>query len=639
MTHPQESAALAIGVDLGKTGCRALLAGREPVVGDGAPGLAEPGGARMAASAVGAVLGRLLDTLGGGARAPLSICVGAAGAEAAPAASAELAALLAGAYPGSRVAVTSDAMTAHAGALAGRPGTVLAVGTGSVALGLDAEGRVTRTDGWGPWLGDDGSGAWIGRSALRAALRDRERRGPATALTAAAAARYGDLATLPATLAARGEWARAAAAFVPDVLACAEAGDEVARSVLGDAVACWVQLALPAVRGARTPELVLTGGLAQVPALTTEFETALHACTGEQSRVVLQPAGGGSEDGALLMASRTDLPHEPAVLRRAAVVPLPAPPAVDQVDALVVDALATEQVRVELADLDARAPAEVVGLLLAAEATVPRALAAARPALVAAVELATRALTRGGRLVYVGAGTPGRLAALDAAECPPTFGTDPATVVAVCAGGAAAAREAVEGAEDDAGAGAADLAGLGVGPRDLVVAISASGRTPYVLAALAEASRRGAATVAIVNNPGSAAAAAAQVAVELLTGPEVLGGSTRLTAGTSQKIALNTISTAAMVGAGHTYGPWMVDVLASNEKLRRRAARILREATGVDDEQARAALEQAGWRTKVALVSLLADLPADRAHSLLERHGGRARAALEEHARAAGMTT
>lgn len=631
MSERVESAALAVGVDLGKTGCRAVAAGLGVVTGNGSPGLAEPGGARAAATAVTSVLDRLLPRLSADGSAPLSVCVGAAGAEAAPGASAELAELLGAALPRAGVAVTSDAVTAHAGALAGGPGTVLAVGTGSVALGIDAAGRATRTDGWGPWLGDDGSGAWIGREALRAVLRAREGRGAATALTAAATARFGRLADLPATLAAAGEPARTTAAFVPEVLACAEAGDDVAGDVLRRAVACWVDLALPAVRGAGTGELVLTGGLAQAPTLLEAFGTELVARADGGPELVLRPAAGGSHDGALLLAERRDLPHEPAVLRHRHDGTEPAAVPVDRVDAL-----ATEQVRPELADLDARGPGEVVQLLLDAEATVPAALAAARPALVTAVELATAALAAGGRIVYVGAGTPGRLAALDAAECPPTFGTSPETVVALCAGGAAAAREAVEGAEDDAAAGAADVAGLDVGPHDLVVGITASGRTPYVLAALAEASRRGAGTVAVVNNPGSAAAAAARVAVELLTGPETLGGSTRLKAGTAQKIALNALSTAAMVGAGHTYGAWMVDVLASNEKLRRRAARILREATGADDERARVALEESGWRTKTALVALLADLPADRAQALLDRHGGRVRPALAEHRQPAG---
>ena len=268
-------------------------------------------------------------------------------------------------------------------------------------------------------------------------------------------------------------------------------------------------------------------------------------------------------------------------------------------------------------------------VLLAAESAVPAALAAASAGLAAAVERAAEALTAGGRLIYVGAGTPGRLAALDAAECPPTYGLPPDRVVAIVAGGDLAESTAVEGAEDDAAAGADDLAALGVGPKDVVVGISASGRTPYVLAALESARAAGAKTVAIVNNPGSPAVLVAEVAVELLTGPEVLAGSTRLKAGSAQKVALNVISTGAMITAGRTYGAWMVDVIASNEKLRRRARRILREATGVDDDTALAALEDAGWHTKTALVALLAGVPADVARERLERHGGWVRRAVE----------
>ena len=641
---------MIVGVDLGKTGCRARVAegggahdGAEGC-GPGAPGLAEPGGVAAALSAVTTVLGPLLGPLLAPLSTPLptplptgatrSICVGAAGAEAAPGAARELAARLAewcggrggpGGPGGAEVSVASDSTTAHAGALAGRPGSVLAVGTGVVALAVDAAGARTQLDGWGPWLGDDGGGAWIGREALRAVLRHREGRGPATLLSASAERRYGDLGSLPATLAAQGHLARTTAALVPDVLAAARTGDVVAGDVLERAVACWADLAARAVTAAGQPALALVGGLADVPDLVDRLARHLPA------DVRLVAAEGDAVHGALLLAGRTDLPHEPAVLRlrkpapAPAAAPSPVPAAAPADD---VDRLATEQVRVDLHDLDAREPEEVVALLLEAEASVPVSVAEAAPALGAAVRLATRALRDGGRLLYVGAGTPGRLAALDAAECPPTFGVDPSRVVAVCAGGDEAARTAVEGAEDDAAAGARDLAALRPTADDLVVGISASGRTPYVLAALEAARAAGAATVAVVNNPASPMAARADVTVEVLTGPETLSGSTRLKAGTSQKVALNVISTAAMVGAGHTYGAWMVDVLASNDKLRSRARRILREATGVDDAAALAALEEAGWRTKTALVSLLGGVTTTEADALLEAHGGHARAAL-----------
>ncbi|MFC4946032.1 N-acetylmuramic acid 6-phosphate etherase [Pseudonocardia sp. GCM10023141] len=270
------------------------------------------------------------------------------------------------------------------------------------------------------------------------------------------------------------------------------------------------------------------------------------------------------------------------------------------------DGLGTEGARPGLEDLNERSPGDIVDVLLAAEAAVPAVLAAASRQLAEAVALAEHALGGGGRLIYVGAGTPGRLAALDAAECLPTFGVSSEMVQAVLAGGSRAADMAVEGAEDDTAAGAADLRERSPGPLDLVVGISASGRTPYVLAALDVARAAGAATVAIVNNADSPAAARADVAVELLTGPEVISGSTRLTAGTAQKVALNVLSTAAMVRIGRTHGPWMIDVVASNEKLRRRAQRILIEITGADQAAVGAALDAAAGNTRAALQQLLA---------------------------------
>ncbi|SHL49491.1 N-acetylmuramic acid 6-phosphate etherase [Pseudonocardia thermophila] len=273
------------------------------------------------------------------------------------------------------------------------------------------------------------------------------------------------------------------------------------------------------------------------------------------------------------------------------------------------DRLSTEGVQPGLEDLNERPPAAIVDVLLAAEARVPAVLAAAAAQLGTAVEVVERGLRAGGRLIYVGAGTPGRLAALDAAECVPTFGVPPGLVVAVLAGGAEAAARAVEGAEDDAAAGAADLRTLAPGPADTVVGITASGRTPFVLGALGAARAAGAATIAIVNNPGSAAAAAADVAVELLTGPEVIAGSTRLTAGTSQKIALNVLSTAAMVRIGRTHGPWMIDVRATNQKLRRRAQRTLVQITGESEERVAEALRSTGGDTREALALLRARQP------------------------------
>jgi N-acetylmuramic acid 6-phosphate etherase len=601
-----------VGIDLGKTGCRGATRGGPVVEGPGAPGLADPGGVASAVAAVRGVLSTLLDRRGD---VPTALFVGSAGAEAAPLQREELAHALTGLLPGTAVGIASDSVTAHAGALDGAPGTVLAVGTGSVALGFGSDGHRVQVDGWGPWLGDDGSGAWIGRAAMRAVLSARDGRGPTTRLARVTEQHYGDLDRLPLTISASASVARTSAELVPDVITAADEGDLVARGILDAAVAAWVELTLAAAHAVDQPVVAVVGGLAGAPWLMERFTERLP------DDLRLQPARGTSLDGALLLAERHDLVHEKVVLR---VPPAAAGSSVDDVDGL-----ATEQVRPDLADLDRRGPDGVVDALLAAEATVPAAVAAARPALVQAVRLATDAVVGGGRLLYVGAGSPGRLAALDAAECPPTFGTSPDRVVAVLAGGSEADRRAIEGAEDDAEAGVADLTALTPGPRDLVVGITASGRTPYVLGALAAAREAGAPTVAIVNNEGTRAAAAADVAVELLTGPEVLSGSTRLKAGSAQKISLNVLSTGAMVGAGKAYGAWMVDVVASNEKLRLRARRILREATGVDDERAVALLEESGWHTKTALVAELARVSAVRAKALLEASGGRVREAVE----------
>jgi N-acetylmuramic acid 6-phosphate etherase len=292
------------------------------------------------------------------------------------------------------------------------------------------------------------------------------------------------------------------------------------------------------------------------------------------------------------------------------------------------DGLATEQVRPGLEDLDSRPSEEVIGLLLAAEAAVPAAMTAARPALATAVDAVADRLAAGGRLLYVGAGTPGRLAALDAAECGPTFGLPPGFVVAVMAGGDSAFANAAEGVEDDDVTGARDLCAHGIAAADVVVGISASGRTPYVLGALAAAGKAGALTVAVVNNAGSPIADAADHAVEVLTGAEIIGGSTRLTAGTAQKVVLNTLSTAVMVRLGKTYGAWMVDVQATNQKLRRRATRVVCDVTGVDEATAAAALAASDGHVKTALVSLLGRVDADVARSLLQAAGGRVRDAV-----------
>ncbi|HKA49888.1 MAG TPA: N-acetylmuramic acid 6-phosphate etherase [Candidatus Dormibacteraeota bacterium] len=280
-------------------------------------------------------------------------------------------------------------------------------------------------------------------------------------------------------------------------------------------------------------------------------------------------------------------------------------------------------------DLDRLSSLDLVRLMNREDATVAVAVGRALPAIAGAVDAIAERLRAGGRLVYVGAGSAGRLGVLDASEWGPTFGAPVGQVVALIAGGAGAMTRAVEGAEDDEQAGAADVAGLGLAPGDAVVGISASGRTPYVLGAIRHAAAVGALTVGISCNADTDLSRAVAQPIEVDTGPEVIVGSTRLKAGTAQKLVLNMLSTAAMVRLGKTYGDLMVDLQATSEKLRDRARRIVAQAAGVDDAQAAAALAGAGGEVKVAVVMLRCRVPAERAAALVEAAGGNLRRALD----------
>ena len=289
----------------------------------------------------------------------------------------------------------------------------------------------------------------------------------------------------------------------------------------------------------------------------------------------------------------------------------------------------TEVARADHADLDLRSSAELVALMSAQDATVPWAVAAAGDEIAAAVDEIVDRMLRGGRLIYVGAGTSGRIAAIDAAECESTFSMPVERVVALVAGGTAASALEQEAAEDDADAGARELERLAPGLDDVVVGVSASGRTPYVLGAVRAARDAGSLTVALVCAPGSELAALADRAIEVVVGPELVAGSTRLKAGTAQKLVLNMLSTVSMIRLGKTYGNLMVDVAATNEKLRERVRTIVRVATGAEAGQADEALEAAGGSAKVAIVSLLAGVDAAAARERLASSHDNVRAALQ----------
>ncbi|MFH9869723.1 N-acetylmuramic acid 6-phosphate etherase [Streptomyces lydicus] len=292
------------------------------------------------------------------------------------------------------------------------------------------------------------------------------------------------------------------------------------------------------------------------------------------------------------------------------------------------DALTTEAFRPDLAEIDRRSTLDIARTMNDEDAAVPAAVAARLPEIAAAIDATAARMARGGRLVYAGAGTAGRLGVLDASECPPTFNTDPSQVLGLIAGGPSALVSAVEGAEDSRELAAEDLSTIGLTALDTVVGISASGRTPYAVGAVEHARARGALTIGLSCNAGSALAAAAEHGIEVVVGPELLTGSTRLKAGTAQKLVLNMLSTITMIRLGKTYGNLMVDVRASNDKLRARSRRIVALATGAGEPEIEAALSRTDGEVKNAILTLLGDVDGPTAARLLDASGGHLRAAL-----------
>jgi N-acetylmuramic acid 6-phosphate etherase len=294
---------------------------------------------------------------------------------------------------------------------------------------------------------------------------------------------------------------------------------------------------------------------------------------------------------------------------------------------MALDELITEA-RDKRPDYDLSSTAELVALMNREDASVPAAVAGIASELAVAIDGVVERLRRGGRLVYVGAGSSGQIATLDAGECEATFSTEPGQVVALVAGAGLESAEEREATEDDAASGRNTVGRLGVSERDAVVGVSASGRTPYTVAALEAARTAGALTVAVVSVRDSQLGRLVDHELAAVVGPEFVAGSTRLKAGTAQKLVLNTISTVAMIRLGKTYGDLMVDVRTSNEKLAARARRIVRAATGVSEDEAARALTDSDGSAKVAIVSLLAGTDAAAARQRLEQAGGSIRSAL-----------
>jgi len=291
-----------------------------------------------------------------------------------------------------------------------------------------------------------------------------------------------------------------------------------------------------------------------------------------------------------------------------------------------VDARLTERRNPRTATIDVAAPLDIVDIIGAEDARVPLAVAGARLELARAIELLEAAFRAGGRLVYVGAGTSGRLGVLDAAECPPTFGTPPEMVIALIAGGAQALVRSIEGAEDDVNAGIAAMDERRVGPNDVVVGIAASGTTPFVRAALGRAQALDARTVLVTcSDPPALLRDTCDVVIFVPVGPEVVTGSTRMKAGTATKLVLNTLTTGAMIRLGKIYGNLMVDLKAWNDKLVDRSERIIMETTGLDRPRAREVIAAAEGSVKTAIVMARRGVPKAEAERLLQEHQGHLR--------------
>ncbi|MEH7883470.1 N-acetylmuramic acid 6-phosphate etherase [Bacillus sp. JJ1609] len=293
--------------------------------------------------------------------------------------------------------------------------------------------------------------------------------------------------------------------------------------------------------------------------------------------------------------------------------------------------LNTEQQNPKTMNIDLMSTEEIITVINQEDTLVPNVLARQVPNISEVVDKIVAAFKQGGRLIYVGAGTSGRLGIIDASECPPTYGTDPGMVVGIIAGGKEAMTEAIEGVEDDKQQGQTDMEEISLCAKDVVVGIAASGRTPYTIGALEYANQLGAVTVSVVCSKDSEMEKVSDYTIAAVVGPEVITGSTRMKSGTAQKLILNMLTTASMIKMGKVYGNLMVDVQMTNEKLHNRAVNIVKMATGASDEEARAAIKDQNYHTKAAILQIITGLKGIEAKNLLDKHDGYLREAISEH--------
>lgn len=601
-----------LGIEGGGTRCVALLVeGNEVQRWEGGPA-----NFRLLSEAQ---LHRLLRDIHGRFPSPAAVAIGLAGART-PEDRARLRSAVERVWQGIPCVATNDletGLTAGIGANgAAEPGNQVLVlsGTGACCFGRAADGATIKVDGWGHILGDQASGYDIGLQSLRQVLAHYDKTGE-WGLLGQRILRQLQL-NEPEQLIA---WAQAAAkadigAVAVEVFGAAAQRDRLAREILRSAASALAQNAVACAKRlqkcAAPTQFVLAGGnLVKQPAFAAEVARQIKRAQAGARVTVLQRE---SVWGAVELARKEAEGRAPATARNGKTSQaLAAKKIAGSIDyrALIPAATAqspTEQRNPRSMNLDRLSLGQAVKLMVDEDARISPALWEVRQPIERALALIARSLKQGGRLYYVGAGTSGRLGVLDASECPPTFSTPPDLVQGIIAGGQTALWRSIEGAEDDAAAGARAVEFRGVSRRDTVVGIAASGRTPFVWGALLAAKARGAKTVLLCFNPHLKLQPANRpdVVIAPPIGPEILTGSTRLKSGTATKLVLNIFTTLAMVRLGKVAGNLMVDVTPSNVKLRDRAVRIVCELTGQAPEAARGALSQSGWVVKRALKRL-----------------------------------
>lgn len=513
--------------------------------------------------------------------------------------------------PSIQTTITTDAEAALIGALGDRCGLVIIAGTGMIAYGEDGQGNAARAGGWGNYL-DEGSGYALGIATLRSILAEADGTGNATHLTQSVLTHLNRVKSskLISWLYDPERSPADVAALAPFALSAAESGDRVAVALVSKAADALADAAVAVYRRlqhqSETLPISYSGGLIEKSVFYCQL--VQQAIRTRLPHMNLHPPQAEPVMGAAALAF--------AELGVSFIQPIETSLKEDSV-------WTSEQRNLLTMDLDLRSTLEIVATMHLADQQAVAAVQSQLPTIAGVIDQVVPRMQQGGRLIYVGAGTSGRLGVLDASECPPTFSASPDQVLGLVAGGLSAlTRSSQEGAEDDAGGGAQAISDLSISPNDTVVGIAASGRTPYVVGALEAARQAKALTVALTCNLPAPIAKCAQYTIAPLVGPEVVTGSTRLKAGTAQKLVLNMLSTGTMVRLGKTYENLMVDLQQSTQKLKARAQRIVGQACSISAEEAAALLDQAQGDVKTAIAMKLLECSAERARRRLTEVGG-----------------